>query len=96
MCNRLLPKERYSRFIWQKFKKISEAIFLPLPIFIIKKVINVKPIGGFSANERLFFNKDKMSCETQTGTYCQICTRTKRTDEVIARNGSWLLALLET
>jgi hypothetical protein len=46
-------------------KKLPKP-FLVLPIFIIKKVINVKPLGGFSANEKLFLNKDKISCESQT------------------------------
>jgi hypothetical protein len=37
-----------------KFLKKLLKLFLVLPIFIIKKVINVKPLGGFAANEKLF------------------------------------------
>lgn len=61
-----------------KFKKKLPKPFLVLPIFIIKKVINVKPIGGFAANEKLFFNKDKMSCEVQMLTYYKIQNSEKR------------------
>jgi hypothetical protein len=35
--------------------------FLVLPIYIIKKVFNVRPIGGFVAKGKFFFNNDKIS-----------------------------------
>jgi hypothetical protein len=39
---------------------------LAFSLLYIKKVFNVKTIGGFAAKGKFFFNKDKMSCESQT------------------------------
>jgi hypothetical protein len=54
MCNRSLQKKVKPIYMAKAKNKLPKPL-LALPIFIIKKVFNVKPIGEFATNEKLFF-----------------------------------------